>query len=502
MEATWAVEEDAGGEGGAAKEQSDRDEDTCGASYREIDRQLRRLAKRRAALDSEEARWLREADAQQIWKKLGFSTALEYLEDVFGYAPRTALERLRVAKELGRLKELDASLADGELTYGAARELSRVMTPATERAWLARARGKNLRDIEELVAGHAKGDDPDDPKDESQQPRVVSFRVTPAIEALLRQTRADLSDECGHHVEDDELFEILCRRARDGGERQDGAPPPAYQISIRRCDECGRASQLAAGQWTPISPAACARAECDAIEIGDEADLCRRASRTITKKTRDHVWLRDAWRCRVPGCRAKRHCELHHIVPWAQGGTHDPENLIVLCSGHHMLLHDRLLTITGRAPDELTFTRDGKPLVDPRSADGKLLVDPRSADGKPLVDRRSAEEVAACEPIRRSARGAARAGADSSSPRDGRARTSYGDVVMRTEAKVALRQLGYKAAAAKEAVDRACAALEQPADVAAIVSKALQLDRATMQAGGNVSPEDNERLACKALVQS
>ena len=51
-------------------------------------------------------------------------------------------------------------------------------------------------------------------------------------------------------------------------------------------------------------------------------------------------------------------------------------------------------------------------------------------------------------------------------------------------------------------VDRACAALEQPADVAAIVSKALQLDRAAMQADGNVSPDDAERLACTALVQS
>src|SRR4051794_2343120 len=72
-------------------------------SYREIDRQLRSIAKQRAGLDIEEARWLREAEKQRIWRKLGFSTALEYLEDVFAYAPRTAMERLRVAKELGDL---------------------------------------------------------------------------------------------------------------------------------------------------------------------------------------------------------------------------------------------------------------------------------------------------------------------------------------------------------------------------------------------------------------
>jgi hypothetical protein len=223
-------------------EASARDCATTGASYHEIDRQLRRLAKRRAALDSEEARWLREAEAQQIWKRLGFSTALEYLEDVFGYAPRTALERLRVAKALGRLKQLDTSLAQGELTYGAARELSRVMTPATEHAWLARARGKNLRDIEELVAGHAKGDDPDDPKDESHQPRHVSFRLSPAIDALLRQTRADLSDECGHHVEDDELFETSCPRGRTVGGRA-GSAGHEQTSCPRGRTVCGRAGQ-------------------------------------------------------------------------------------------------------------------------------------------------------------------------------------------------------------------------------------------------------------------
>ncbi len=102
--------------------------------YREIDRQLRSIAKKRAGLDVEEARWLREAEKQRVWRKLGFSTALEYLEDVFGYAPRTAMERLRVAKDLGELPELEAEVRKGALPYSAAKELSRVMTRATERA--------------------------------------------------------------------------------------------------------------------------------------------------------------------------------------------------------------------------------------------------------------------------------------------------------------------------------------------------------------------------------
>src|SRR5213075_1826202 len=93
--------------------------------HREIDRELRRIAALHSGLDVEEARWLRAAEADSSWKKLGYVHGLEYLEDVFGYRPRTAKERLRVARELGELPELEEALASGELNYSVVRELSR-----------------------------------------------------------------------------------------------------------------------------------------------------------------------------------------------------------------------------------------------------------------------------------------------------------------------------------------------------------------------------------------
>src|SRR5689334_11743493 len=75
--------------------------------YREIDRQLRAIARQKCSLDVEEARWLREAERLRIWRKLGFSTVLEYLENVFGHTPRQAKERLRVASALAELGGLE-----------------------------------------------------------------------------------------------------------------------------------------------------------------------------------------------------------------------------------------------------------------------------------------------------------------------------------------------------------------------------------------------------------
>jgi hypothetical protein len=92
-------------------------------------------------------------------------SALDYLERVLGYAPRTAQDRLRVARALGALPQMTNALAAGQLAFSAVRELTRVATPATEAAWSAAAVGKNLREIEELVAHHRPGDGPDDPPD-------------------------------------------------------------------------------------------------------------------------------------------------------------------------------------------------------------------------------------------------------------------------------------------------------------------------------------------------
>src|SRR5262249_54099678 len=145
--------------------------------WRTVDSALRGIRSRRAALDAEEMYWLREAEALRIWRPLGMVSAIDYLERVLGYAPRTAQDRLRVARALGAMPELTAALADARLPFSAVRELTRVATAATEAAWVAAATGKNLRQIEELVAEHRQGDHPDDPPDPEARTHVVRFEL-------------------------------------------------------------------------------------------------------------------------------------------------------------------------------------------------------------------------------------------------------------------------------------------------------------------------------------
>src|SRR5689334_14752808 len=96
------------------------------AAWAELDEKLRGIAARRAALDAEEARLLRDAEEVKLWRAYGYGSLLEYLERAMGYAPHTAMERLRVARALGELPSIGEALERGELAHSAVRELSRV----------------------------------------------------------------------------------------------------------------------------------------------------------------------------------------------------------------------------------------------------------------------------------------------------------------------------------------------------------------------------------------
>ncbi len=328
--------------------------------WRAVDRALRAIARRRATLDADEARWLREAEALQIWKQLGMVSALDYMERVLGYSPRTAQDRLRVARALGELPVLTAALALGELAFSAVRELTRVATPSTEAAWAEQAAGKNLRQIEELVAGHRPGDRPDDPPDPDVRTHVVRYVVSPETYAVLRQARAALDAEHVTNLDDDAFVAALARGALDASSPGEPSGGARYQIAVTVCARCHQGWQEGGGATIAIGPEAIARAECDAQHVGSvDAAEPARAHQDIPPAITRLVWRRDRGKCRVPGCRSARGLELHHIVHRADGGTHDASNCILLCSACHTHHHAGRLAITGTS-DLLEVRRIGE----------------------------------------------------------------------------------------------------------------------------------------------
>jgi hypothetical protein len=75
-----------------------------------------------------------------------------------------------------------------------------------------------------------------------------------------------------------------------------------------------------------------------------------RSGRAIPPAIRAVVAHRDK-RCVIDGCTSRYRLQPHHIRHWADGGTHDPDNLVTLCwYHHHVAIHRSGFRIDPESP--------------------------------------------------------------------------------------------------------------------------------------------------------
>ncbi|MDE0226249.1 MAG: DUF222 domain-containing protein [Gammaproteobacteria bacterium] len=111
----------------------------------------------------------------------------------------------------------------------------------------------------------------------------------------------------------------------------------------------------------------------DARHIACDADLTEyiqdakgdllnyeRRSRIVPARLLRALKLRDRNRCRFPGCAHQRHVEAHHVRHWIDGGETCLENLVLLCSAHHRLLHHGAYHIAMEDGDVVFVGRNGE----------------------------------------------------------------------------------------------------------------------------------------------
>jgi hypothetical protein len=257
-----------------------------------------------------------------------------------------------------------------------------------------------VRQLEELVAGKALGDDPSSPQRASEQRHVLRFEVAPETFALFREALTVLRRSMDGALDDDAALLALARLAL-GGPRDEGRA--SYQIALTVCAECGRGHQPASGELVPVGPEIVEMAHCDGQHIGcvtsrvandsapvgsptpsdgahvgvdvhaendsariradaippPSAPVLARAKQSIPPALRRTVLARDHRRCRVPGCRNGAYLDVHHIDLRSEGGRNQAENLITLCGAHHRAGHRGVLVIEGPATTVRVRHADG-----------------------------------------------------------------------------------------------------------------------------------------------
>jgi hypothetical protein len=114
---------------------------------------------------------------------------------------------------------------------------------------------------------------------------------------------------------------------------------------------------------TPISAAEARRLACNAGLIpavlgtkGQVLDLGR-AARLASKAQKKALMLAHPT-CQGEHCDTPAAwCEVHHLKPWADGGTTDIEYLVLACNRDHLRMHDPGLTYELLPNGAIRFTR-------------------------------------------------------------------------------------------------------------------------------------------------
>ncbi|HET9691481.1 MAG TPA: DUF222 domain-containing protein [Acidimicrobiales bacterium] len=357
-----------------------------GASLDELADFLRAAAR---AVDVIQARWLvalGEFDRAQAWVTDGALSAVDWLVTHARMARGTAFEKLRVAAELRRRPVVRTALLDGRISYSAARAITRAAGawPAVDEALVEVAIAGTVVDVERMVRRYLQLAEQDRRPREPGEGRGLRITARPdgttqlvvvlddgdAAELLARIDRiASAARSTDRSAPAPEAPSVPAGRADalvELARTATGAPlPAAERYMVHAVVDLGTTTML---DGRPLDPAAAAAIRCDCSTVTHTVDpagaplALGRLQRTWNASQRRAVAVRDGGRCRWPGCE-RRTVDVHHVLPWEDGGSTDVANGVLLCPRHHTLTHAGWHT-TGSANDELTWhdPRSGRPI--------------------------------------------------------------------------------------------------------------------------------------------
>lgn len=368
------------------------------AAMREVDEVrdvLSEIAGHRNALDGrlvDVAIWLSEHDA---WQGEGLHRPEQFLAWRCGLTTQAARRYVQVADRADELPETVDALRRGELSIDQAMPIVRDVPAWAEAQVVGLATMLTPSQIRRLCrddpfdedeaapdACDARDeDDGDDGKDGSSATPPdrgwmgdgddgrfrLSIECSSELGDVIRCAVDEVRDHelrtTGNVISDAEALAIVAARSLDAV--PDAARRDRYR-TVLHIDSTTGAGTDAHGHTLPEAVARhlCCDGLITPVLLHDGLPVSvGRSQRIVPERTRRLVVHRDGG-CRVPGCGATRHLEVHHIVHWTNGGPTDTWNLVTLCAHHHRLHHNGRLAISGNAdipfdgPGAVTFVNE------------------------------------------------------------------------------------------------------------------------------------------------
>lgn len=160
------------------------------------------------------------------------------------------------------------------------------------------------------------------------------------------EQRAQAAESGEERTPDQQRHDVLAAAidsaTRSGEHPSIGGAPPTVLVSVRQSDlAAGRGVAHAEGVDIPIPLRAAKHMICtggtQAVVLDDDGRIVALGSpeRCFTPHQRRAITLRDGG-CLIPGCSVPAAwCEIHHVIPDADGGPTHPDNGVLLCWFHH-----------------------------------------------------------------------------------------------------------------------------------------------------------------------
>jgi len=326
---------------------------------------------------------LREFDLRHGWKAWGCADCADWLNLKCGITRNTAQEKLRVAKALWHLPQIEEAFKRGHLSYSKVRALTRVATEPNEADLLEYALDASAAQVERYCRRLRNGSldsTADARRAHASRSLSRSFRedgtalltvelptesmglVLAALERVAK-TLPDLDES------DATLFtrgaDALVEMARGALSGDPQSPAGEQHQVIVHVDASALSNQ---GGQSDLPVESVRRLCCDGslvpISRDDSGNVLSvgRKTRVVPTAIRRALEARDR-HCSFPGCTHDRWIDAHHVHHWADGGETSLENLVLLCSHHHRLVHEGGFEIRRWPDGTLYFVRpDGRPV--------------------------------------------------------------------------------------------------------------------------------------------
>lgn len=326
-----------------------------------------------------------EVDARQSWMADGATSLSDWVAAKLRIRHKTATRLVAVSRRLVDLPLISERFAEGEFSFDQVDALTETETSDSEADLLEHAASLSNAALDR-IARRRRGFSREDERSVWERRRLV--RQWNLDESELRfhgrlpgdqgrvfdQAIDSRVDQMPPNPETG-MFDPLQVRAADAlTAATDGETDGPTQITVftditaLTSEEQGHAEL---DNTAALSNQTVQRLAYDAILESVLKDGTRvigigRRSRKIPGWLRRLVHQRDGGRCQHPGCSNTRWLQIHHIVPWTQGGPTDLDNLILLCGIHHRFVHEHGWHITG-PPHQRVFRRpDWTPYPHPR----------------------------------------------------------------------------------------------------------------------------------------